>query len=177
MSQGVKIADSADLVRATAWARDVYAALRDWEFARAGSWSTWASGDLLLTIERDPAGQPCEPLRIAATNNRIAVHTRNWESDLPQEGQGFEDGVFALQDMVRRWFAGDLALAAFFLGENWQGSLMIDPRRLEQEIPIALRWIGTQTGVDRVEIQGPHPERDQRFGLAVNGEVLGKRPN
>jgi hypothetical protein len=176
MPQGTKIAEIADLARASEWSRRVYGALRDWEAARRGRWSTWASADVLLTIDTSPDGRACEPVSIAASHERIAFHTRNWETDLPREGQSFDAAITALRDLARQWFAGEVALAAFYLGDVWQGAIAIDPRRLEEEMQTALRWIASQTAVDRVELHGPRAAEDQRFGLSVDGQPL-RRPN
>jgi hypothetical protein len=174
--ESVKIAATADLVRANEWSRRVYGALRDWEVARRGAWSTWSGGEIVLRIDRTSAGAPCEPITVAAAGESIAFHTRNWETALPLEGQTFEAAITSLRDLTRRWFSGELALAAFYLGDVWQGSLAIDPSRLEQEMQTALRWIAAQTAVDRVELHGPQKENDQRFGLAIDGKVLGVPP-
>jgi len=173
VSKATRIADSADLVRASEWARRFYGALRDWDVARAGRWSTWDNGAIVLTIDTTPNGGPCETITIAATDGRIAFHTRDWEADLPQEGQSFDQAIGALRDLTRKWFSGEMALAAFYLGDVWQGALAIDPKRLEEEMQLAVKWIGTQTAVDRVEVQGPQRATDQKFGLAVNGKPVG----
>ena len=167
-----KIADHADLARANDWSRRVYGALRDWDVGRRGRWSTWDNGALLLTIDAMPDGAACEPITIAGADERIAFHARDWETDLPQEGQSFDQAISALRDLTRQWFAGDVALAAFYLGDVWQGALAIDPKRLEAEMPRAFNWIAAQTAVDRVEIQTARRETDQKFGLAVDGKPL-----
>ena len=84
MTKATKIADSADLTRATDWSRRVYGALRDWEAARRGRWSTWDSGAFLLTIDTMADASACEPVTIAADHDRITFYTRNWETDLPR---------------------------------------------------------------------------------------------
>lgn len=172
MPDSVKIAATADLVRANEWSRRVYGALRDWDLARRGAWSTWSGGEIVLRLDATPAGARCEPIRIAATDERIAFQTRDWEAALPEEGQSFDAAIGALRDLARRWFAGEFVLAAFYLKDEWQGSLPIDPKRLEAEIAVALRWIAARTAVDRVELQGPQRANDQRYGLAIDGKVL-----
>lgn len=170
MSQ--KIADSADLVRASPWARQVYTALKDWDAARRGRWSTWEDGALFLTIEKMPGGAACEPVNILAANNLIAFTTRRWETQLPRSGQSFDAAVADIKTLARKWFDGEIALAAFFLGDDWKGSTPIDPKNLQQEIGEAFQWISAQTRVDRVEIQTARIEKDQFFGLAVDGKTL-----
>jgi hypothetical protein len=170
MSQ--KIADHADLVHATEWSRQLYKALKDWDIARRGRWSTWEEGALMLTIDKTPRGAPCEPVNILAANNLIGFETRNFELQLPQPGQSFDAAIIALTDLTRKWFSGEIALAAFFRGDTWQGSTPIDPRKLQEEIAAAFQWIAGQTQVDRVEIQTPTRETDQFFGLAVDGQPL-----
>jgi hypothetical protein len=172
-----KIADSADLVAATEWSRQVYKALKDWDPARGGRWSTWEEGGLMLTIDRTPAGAPCAPVNILAAANIIGFATRGWETQLPQPGQSFDQAIGALKELTMGWFNGELALAAFFLGDEWKGSTAIDPLRLQEEIAVAFQWIAAQAQVDRVEIQTASPENDQFFGLAVDGAPLAARAN
>ena len=173
MTQATKVADSADLARASAWARQVYGALKDWEIARRGQWSTWDNGAILLTLDRTPDGKACETITIGAANDAIAFHTRDWETDVPQPGQSFAEAIASLKELTRGWFAGEVALAAFYMGDVWQGALAIDPARLEEEVQRGLQWIGMQTGVDRVEIQTARAENDKLFGLAINGQPFG----
>lgn len=175
MSQ--KIADSADLVRASPWSRQVYAALKDWEAARRGRWSTWEDGALMLTIAVTPGGAACEPVNILAANNLVAFTTRRWETQLPLAGQSFDAAIEALKALTRQWFAGEIALAAFFRGDDWVGSTPIDPLSLPEEIAAAFKWISREAPVDRVEIQTARREGDQFFGLAVDGAPLAARPN
>lgn len=174
-----KIADTADLTRASDWARQVHAALKDWDLARRGQWSTWDNGALLLTLDTTPDNKRCETVTIAATDDSIAFHTRDWETAVPQPGQSFVEAVASLKDLARGWFAGEVALAAFYLGDVWQGALAIDPAHLEEEVQRGLQWIGMQTGVDRVEIQTARQENDKLFGLALNGVPFGpvSQPN
>lgn len=167
-----KIADSADLVRASAWSREVYKALKDWDIARRGRWSTWEDGGLMLTIDATPRGDRCEPVNILAANNIVAFTTRRWETQLPLAGQSFDAAMDALKTLTRKWFAGEIALAAFFQDDDWKGSTPIDPLQLQEEIAAAFQWISTQAKVDRVEIQTATKENDQFFGLAVNGAPL-----
>lgn len=170
MSQ--KIADSADLVRASPWSREVYAALKDWDAARRGRWSTWEEGALMLTIDTTPGQAPCEPVNILAANHLIAFSTRQWETQLPLAGQSFEAAVEALRTLTANWFAGEIALAAFYKGDEWKGSTPIDPKGLQHEIAAAFQWISAQTRVDRVEIQTARRDGDQFFGLAMDGKPL-----
>lgn len=171
MNPRAKLAGTADLVRANEFARQVYGAVRDWDVARRGRWSTWEGGALLLEIDTLPDGRAAAPVTIIADDGRIAFHTRNWEADIPA---GTLDAAVAdLQSLLRRWFGGEVALAAFFLREQWAGSLAIDPARLEEEVARGVRWIAAQAAIDRVEIQYADQEKDQRFGLAVNGAMLG----
>ncbi len=169
-----KIADHADLVAATEWSRQLYKALKDWDLARRGRWSTWEEGALMLTIDATPRGAPCEPVNILAANNLIAFSTRGFELQLPQPGQSFEGAVIALMDLVRKWFSGEVAIAAFFQGDVWKGSTPIDPLNLPDEIAAAFQWISREARVDRVEIQTPTKETDQFFGLAVDGQPLAR---
>jgi hypothetical protein len=169
-----KIADSADLVRATEWSRQIYKALKDWDIARRGRWSTWEEGALMLTIDRTPKGAPCEPVNILAANNLIAFATREFELQLPQPGQSFDAAIIALTDLTRKWFSGEIALAAFFKGDVWQGSTPIDPLNLPEGIAAAFQWIAREAQVDRVEIQTPTRDTDQFFGLAVDGQPLAR---
>ncbi len=173
MTKGTKIADSADLARANDWSRQAYGALRDWDVARRGRWSTWDSGAVLLTVDTMANGAACEPVTIAAASNRLVFYTRDWETDLPLPGQSFGEAIAALKDLARKWFTGEIALAAFYLGDVWQGALAINPAQLEEEMQLAVNWIATQTAVDRVELHTPRRETDQKFGLAVNGKPIG----
>ncbi|MDX2234718.1 MAG: hypothetical protein NW200_09480 [Hyphomonadaceae bacterium] len=172
MARSTRIADTADLVAATEWARRVYGALRDWDVARRGRWSTWDDGSILLTVETTPDGAPCAPVTIAAVADRIAFHTRDWEADVPMPGQSFEAAVESVRSLGRLWFSGGMKLAAFYQGDQRRGALAIDPARLEEELTRGLAWIAAQAVVDRVEIQGPRPDLDERFGLAVDGRPL-----
>lgn len=167
-----KIADSADLVRASPWARQVYSALKDWDVSRLGRWSTWEDGALFLTIEKMPGGGACEPVNILAANNLLAFTARRWETQLPRSGQSFDAAIADLKTLTRKWFAGEIALAAFFLGDDWKGATPIDPANLQQELGEAFHWIRGQARVDRVEIQTARIETDQFFGLAVDGKPL-----
>ncbi|KAF0171864.1 MAG: hypothetical protein IV086_14170 [Hyphomonadaceae bacterium] len=169
-----KIADHADLVAATEWSRQFYRALKDWDLARRGRWSTWEEGALMLTLDTSPKGGSCEPVNILAANNLIAFTTRGFEVQLPQPGQSFDAAIAALKDLTRKWFAGEIALAAFFKGDAWKGSTPIDPLRLQEEIAAAFQWIAREAQVDRVEIQTPNRETDQFFGLAVDGKPLAR---
>lgn len=169
-----KIADHADLVAATEWSRQLYKALKDWDIARRGRWSTWEEGALMLTIDSTPTGVPCEPVNILAANNLIGFATRGFELQLPQPGQSFDAAIIALTDLVRQWFAGEIAIAAFFEGDVWKGSTPIDPLNLPDEIAAAFKWISREALVDRVEIQTPTRETDQYFGLAVDGQPLAR---
>jgi len=171
MSQ--KIADAVDLVRASPWARQVHALLKDWDDARRGRWSTWEDGALLLTIDTIPGGAKCEPVNILIANNLVAFTTRLWETQLPREGQSLEAALADLQTLTRKWFAGEIALATFFLGEEWKGSTPIDPKNLQQEIGEAFQWIRAQSPVDRVEIRTPHRDRDQFFEIYKDGAPQG----
>lgn len=168
----VKIADHADLVAATEWSRQLHRALKDWDLARRGRWSTWREGALMLTIDTTMNGGGCEPVNILAANNLIAFSTREFELQLPQPGQSFDSAVIALKDLVRKWFSGEIAIAAFFQGDVWKGSTPIDPLNLPDEIAAAFQWISREARVDRVEIQTPTKQTDQFFGLAVNGAPL-----
>jgi hypothetical protein len=129
----------------------------------------------MLTLDRTPSGDPCEPVNILAAANLIGFSTRTWETQLPQPGQRFEDAIGALKELTRGWFNGEMALAAFFLGDEWKGSTAIDPMRLQEEIAGAFKWITATSSVDRVEIQTPRRETDQFFGLAVNGDPLARQ--
>lgn len=169
-----KIADSADLVAATEWSRQVYKGLKDWDLARRGRWSTWEEGALMLTLDTTPKGDRCEPVNILATRDLIAFTTRGFELQLPQPGQPLDAALVALKDLTRKWFSGEIALAAFFLGDTWKGSTPIDPLRLQEDIAAAFRWIAREAQVDRVEIQTPSKETDQFFGLAVDGAPLAR---
>lgn len=171
---GRKIADSADLVAATEWSRQVYRALKDWDLARGGRWSTWEEGALMLTIDASPRGGACEPVNILAANYLIGFSTRGFELQLPQPGQSFDAAMAALKDLTRKWFAGEIAIAAFFQGKTWKGSTPIDPLNLSDEIAAAFQWISREAHVDRVEIQTPAKETDQFFGLAVDGQPLAR---
>jgi hypothetical protein len=93
-------------------------------------------------------------------------------SSCPSLGQPFDDAIAALKDLTRRWFAGEIAIAAFFKGDVWKGSTPIDPLRLQEEIGEAFKWISREAQVDRVEIQTPSKETDQLFGLAMDGMPL-----
>jgi hypothetical protein len=126
----------------------------------------------MLTIDRTPLGDPCEPVNILALANTIAFSAREWETQLPLPGQRFEDAIGALKELARGWFAGDIALAAFFKGDAWKGSKPINPLRLEDEVAAAFAWIAGEASVDRVEIQTPRRETDQFFALAVDGRPL-----
>lgn len=170
MSQ--KIADSADLVRASPWSRQVYAALKDWDAARRGRWSTWEDGALLLTIDTMPDGAACEPVNILAANNLVAFTTRRWETQLPLADQSFEAAIDALKALTRKWFAGEIALATFFKGDEWKGSTPIDPLSFQEEITEAFKWIIAQTPVDRVEVLTARRSGDQFFDLIRDGAPI-----
>lgn len=172
-----KLADHADLVAATEWSRQVYKALKDWELARLGRWSTWEEGALMLTIDRTPKGDPCEPVNILSAANTLAFTARSWETQLPLPGQSFADAIGALKELTRGWFGGEIAIAAFFKGDEWKGCKPIDPMRLQEEIAGAFQWITGTAMVDRVEIQTPTKDTDQFFGLAVDGAPLAGRAN
>lgn len=172
-----KLADGADLVIATEWSRQVYKALKDWELARNGRWSTWEEGALMLTLDRTPRGDACAPVNILAAADRLGFSVRDWETQLPQPGQGFDGAIGALKELTRGWFNGEFALAAFYLGDDWKGSTAIDPLQLQEEIGRAFQWISGQARVDRVEIQTATAENDQFFGLAVDGAPLAGRAN
>ncbi|MDZ4777746.1 MAG: hypothetical protein SGJ23_13275 [Alphaproteobacteria bacterium] len=172
----------ADVAEASPWARRVYDALSGWEVAhRCGRWTLFPQGALMLTLDKLPTGAPCEPVNILALNDLVAVSMRRWEVQLPEQGQSFEDAMGAVRTLVRQWFQGEFVLSAFFLDDDWIASTAIDPKELAPEIGEAFRWALTQAPVNRVEVQGPQAEKDQRFGLAIDGVPLADdvkvRPN
>lgn len=166
-----KIADHVDLDRASPWARKVFEALSDWDAARRGKWSTWDGGELLMEIETAPTGLPCERLAILAADGRVGLSMRDFELQLPAPTQTFERAIEDLKGLVRQWFSGEIVIAAFYDGQNWRGSTLIDPKKQEEELGPTFQWVRKQGPVDRVEIQTPFADRDLRLAVAINGQL------
>jgi hypothetical protein len=169
----IRIAEYADLDRATPWARKVYQALEGWDVGRKGRWSTGESGDLLLEIDVSPTGMPCERMSVLAANERIGFLTRTFELQLPMPSQTFERAIEDMKGIVRQWFAGEMVIASFWGEGQWRGSTMIDARRQEQELGAAFQWVRARGTVDRLEIQTPFSENDKILAVAVDGVVQG----
>lgn len=172
-----KIADGVLLDQLDPWSRRVFDALAELEILRRGKWSTWEGGVLLLALDAGPTGLPLETILINTEDQAMTVFVRDFQMSLPVRGKSFEDGVADLKTMLSRWFADELAVAAFFARGARQGAVLIETSRQTEMIPAAFELVQAAApdpgGMDLLVVQKPHRDNDQRLAVAVNGKLVG----
>jgi hypothetical protein len=172
-----KIADGVALERLSPWARGVFDSLSDWDHGRRGQWSTWAGGDLMLVITTGPTGIPCEPVAVSTPDQSMLLTMRNYQLQLPLEGQSLADAVADLKTIVSRWFAGEVIVAAFFVKTDWAGSVLLSARHDKDMLGAAYELVRNRAagaaGIDTLTLQTPFRERDQSLAIAVDGKLVG----
>lgn len=171
------IAEGADLSKADNWSRHVYDALYLWGPSERGRWWTMSNGSFLLQVDTTVDGKPCAPFILSTGNTSLLVTVRDFQLDLPLEGQTVRDALSDLTALASRWFDGELAVAAFYAGEEWQGAVMVsafaEMEVLADAYQLVRRRAKKPDAINTLVIQTPFAGGDRRLNIALNGKLVG----
>jgi hypothetical protein len=150
-----------------AWSERIYAALRDWPVAKAGQWTRWEPGDLLLTITCVD-GREVEPIQLSTADEELTVAFGCWETHEPhQDRWNAEPETIAehAKTLVERWLKGELRTAVLTDAEGkWCGSAIIEPGELTPQLREAAQWM-RDFRPTRIELRSPHKSDWQIFAV------------
>ncbi|MFK8252420.1 hypothetical protein [Ancylobacter terrae] len=151
------------------WSARIYAALRGWPDARAGAWTRWEPGYLLLTIDH-ARGRDIDRIVLYTADELLKVAFGYWDEEYPVPGLSDDVEPEALaaeaRRLVEQWLDGEFRTAVVLdVDGGWLGTRVVE--RGEDPVAGARAWMASlNRTADRIELRSPFRDEWRIIPLA-----------